>query len=145
MDEFRHSNIKKEKIERLQQAIFYCYDENNNKLPVGLINSFVIDESYNIWFNITRFPLTHKLYETCDAELSFHKKGESYHLNISGFATITDAATMLIKFDITNIECLGEIGWNEDDGLQAKFLSFFKSIISPYTYARNFRLESNSN
>jgi len=31
----------KESIERLEQAIFFCYDEFNNKLPVGLIKSFV--------------------------------------------------------------------------------------------------------
>ncbi len=139
MDDDQLNHFYKDSIQRLQHALFFCYDENNNKWPVSLVSTFVIDDSYNIWFNVIRPPLTYKLYNICNAELSFYKKGETYHLKITGFATVADAETMLIKFNIDNIECMGELQKEETD-LQGRFLAFFRNIINPDYYSRNFRL-----
>jgi len=97
------------------------------------------DEDQNILFNVKWFPNPETVFNSFDSELWFYKKGESYHLNLTGIANITIADKVLVKFSITHIECLGTLP-EEDTSLHSRFMSFIKNILNFENAAKNFRL-----
>ncbi|BAV09915.1 hypothetical protein SAMN05421788_1011348 [Filimonas lacunae] len=98
----------REKIAALDQAIFYVYDDNGSKQPISLITHFDFDENGTLFFCCSRLPLTVANWNTFDAELQFHKKGMSYTLQLSGIATVEDAATRLVYFKALDIQHHGD-------------------------------------
>lgn len=99
----------RETIAALDQAIFYVYDDQGNRQPIGLISHFTFEESGKLYFCTTRLPLTAANWESFDAELQFHKKGLTTHLLLSGVAKIEDSATRFICFHATDALLQGDV------------------------------------
>jgi hypothetical protein len=114
-------------VHKLSQAIFYCYNESSERLPVGMVNGFTFKNNYTLSFRITYFPPTEQLWNVFAAELHFYKKGFPFSVVLYGVAIISDAENNLVQFTIQNAEYFGfEDEWTDKD--------FLSSLFKPYIY-----------
>jgi len=114
-------------VHKLSQAIFYCYKESSERLPVGMINGFTFKNECTLSFRITYFPPAERIWDVFAAELHFYKKGIPFSAVLYGVATISDPKNNLVQFTIQNAEYFGF----EDELTDKDFLS---SLFKPYVY-----------
>src|SRR5438046_2997344 len=114
-------------VHKLSQAIFYCYNESSERLPVGIVNGFAFKNDYTLSFRVIYFPLTEQLGNVFAAELHFYKKSLPFSVVLYGVAIIGDTKNNLVQFTIQNAEYFRfEDEWTDKD-----FLSF---LFKPYIY-----------
>lgn len=95
-----------EKIEEINDAIFYCHSNSPLKINNTIIHTFKVDECGNITFFINR---PQQLISQFDREfpvgLNYFKKGKNYFLNIFGKARIIhDPEELAYQTDLTTEE-----------------------------------------
>jgi hypothetical protein len=126
-------------VHKLSQAIFYCYNESSERLPVSMVNGFTFKNNCTLSFGITYFPPTEQIWNVFAAELHFYKKGIPFSGVLTGVAIISDVKNNLVQFTIQNAEYFGF----EDEMTDKDFLSsFFKPYI--YFYRKSSELLSHS-
>jgi hypothetical protein len=114
-------------VRKLSQAIFYCYNESSERLPVGMVNRFSVKNDCTLSFRITYFPPTEQLWKVFAAELHFYKKGFPFSVVLSGVAIISDVKNNLVQFTIQRAEYFGfDDEWTDKD--------FLSSLFKPYIY-----------
>jgi hypothetical protein len=114
-------------VHKLSQAIFYCYNESSQRLPVGMVNGFTFKNNSMLSFSVTYFPPTEQVWNIFAGELHFYKKGTPFSVILYGVAIISDTENNLVQFSIQNAEYFGF----EDEGTDKDFLS---SLFKPYVY-----------
>src|SRR5215471_1824675 len=114
-------------VHKLNQAIFYCYNESSERLPVGMINGFSFRNDYTLSFCTSYFPPTEEVWNVFAAELHFYKKGIPFSVVLYGVAIINDVKNNLVQFSIQNAEYFGF----ENEATDKDFLS---SLFKPYIY-----------
>jgi len=114
-------------VHQLSQAIFYCYNESSERLPVGMVNGFTFKNDCTLSFHITYFPPTEQLWNVFAAELHFYKKGFPFSVVLYGVAIISDVFNNRVQFSIQNAEYFGL-----DDEMTDK--DFLSSLFKPYIY-----------
>ena len=114
-------------VHKLSQAIFYCYNESSERLPVDMVNGFTFKNNCTLSFRVTYFPPTEQLWNVFAGELYFYKKGSPFSVVLYGVAIISDAENNLIQFTIQNAEYFGfDDEWTDKD--------FLSSLFKPYIY-----------
>ena len=81
----------REKIYHVRSAIMYSMSNDLVKLPNNIVTALRVDNEGNLWFSCSR-PAEYV--EHCEksfpARLHFHRKGASFHIEVSGKATIVN-------------------------------------------------------
>src|SRR4051812_24286312 len=114
-------------VHKLSQAIFYCYNESSERLPVGMVNGFTFKNNCTLSFRITYSPPTEQLWDVFAGELHFYKKGFPFSVVLYGVAIISDAENNLVQFTIKNVEYFAFVDeWTNKD--------FLSSLFKPYIY-----------
>ena len=113
-----------EMVSKLNQAIFYCYNESSERLPVNIVHDFNFKNNKTVCFTINYFPLTEKIWDVFAAELHFYKKGMPFSVVLHGIAIVSDVENSLVEFNIQNAEY-----FEQGDVADNHFLS---SLIRPY-------------
>jgi general stress protein 26 len=87
----KHIQFLREKIQDLENALFYNYSTSVLKLPVSIVRIRDVDEVGQVWFYINRPSqgLEHFEHEF-PAQLQFYKKGRSHRMQVHGKAIIVD-------------------------------------------------------
>lgn len=113
-----------EMVSKLNQALFYCYNESSERLPVNIVRDFNFKDEKTVCFTINYFPLTEKIWDVFAAELHFYKKGMPFSVVLHGIAIISDVNNSLVEFNIQNTEYFeqGDISDNH----------FLSSLFKPY-------------
>lgn len=113
-----------EMVSKVNQAIFFCYNESSERLPVSIVNDFLFIDEKTLTFNVSFFPMTEKIWDVFAAELFFYKKGFSYSLILHGVAVVSDPASNLIRFNIQHPEYFMQAEVNDNN--------FLTSLVKPY-------------
>ena len=104
----------REKIYEIKSAVMYSMSEGVVRLPNSIVSVVKVDDEGQLWFLCT--PPARRLGASeCvfPARLLFYRKGKSFHVEVSGRATIinnefesnkTSDNPLLIKMDMTNVE-----------------------------------------
>ncbi len=116
-----------EMVHKLNQAIFYCYNESSERLPVGMVRDFTFKNNNTLCFDVTYFPPTEQMWNVFAAELHFYKKGIPFSIVLHGVAIISNAEYNFVQFSIQNAVYFGV----EDDETDTDFLSY---LVKPYIY-----------
>ncbi len=90
----------REKILQLNQGVLFCFNEDSEKMPVGVINGFVFEDHQTMHFSSDFFPITEEAWNVFAAELHCHKKGEPFSFVLHGIASVNDADSYSISFTI---------------------------------------------
>lgn len=116
-----------EKVQQMQQAIFYCYDASSKRLPVSIISNFNFKDDQTLLFATRYFPVTETAWNSFAAELHFHKKGLAESVILHGVAVIDHKSQGNVLFSIHHAEYAGEQTESADKGL-------LSSLFKPYIY-----------
>ena len=87
----KHIHFLKEKMQDLENALFFNYSSSVLKLPVSVVKVQDVDEVGQVWFYINRPSqgLEHFEHEF-PAHLQFYKKGKKHRMQVYGKAIIVD-------------------------------------------------------
>lgn len=113
-----------EMVSKLNQAIFYCYNESSERLPVNIVRGFNFKNEKTLCFTINYFPLTEKIWDVFAAELHFYKKGMPFSVVLHGIAVVSDVQNSIVEFNIQNVEY-----FEQGDIADNHFLSY---LLKPY-------------
>jgi len=92
----KHLLFLKEKIQDLENALFYNFSTAVLKLPVCVVKILEVDELGQLWFSVNRPSqcLEHFEHEF-PAQLQFYRKGKQHRLKTHGKAIIVDDPEVL--------------------------------------------------
>lgn len=110
----------REKIYEVRSAVMYSMSNGLVRLPNNIVTVVKVDDDGNLWFLCT--PPAFRI-EECEcvfpARLHFYKKGKTFHVEVSGKATIVNNefnmegynqetrqvdTPILIKMSMTNVQ-----------------------------------------
>ena len=63
-----------DKISRFDNAVFYCINENGQRMPVGVVSKFSFSGDNILEFTLSNFPVLEQSWNVFAAELHFYKK-----------------------------------------------------------------------
>ena len=116
-----------ERVKQLDQAIFYCYNESSQRLPVSSrLNGFLFRDEKALIFNTNYFPVTENAWNVFAAELHFYKKGIPGSLILHGIAVIDNMESGSVQFNIQHAEYFDYPGFKND--------TLLSLLLKPYTY-----------
>lgn len=116
-----------ERVKQLDQAIFYCYNESSQRLPVSSrLNGFFFLDDKTLIFYTTHFPIIENTWNVFAAELHFYKKGIANSLILHGIAVIDSVESGCVQFNIQHAEYFEYPGLKND--------SLLSILLKPYTY-----------
>jgi hypothetical protein len=115
-----------EMVSKLNQGIFYCYNESSVRLPVSMVRDLKFKDEKTLCFSVTYFPLTEQVWNVFASELHLYKKGISYSVILTGVSVVNSLEKNLVEFNIQHAEYF-EQGEIEDNG-------FLNSLFKPYIY-----------
>lgn len=116
-----------ERVKQLDQAIFYCYNESSQRLPVSSrLNGFFFRDEKTLIFNTNYFPVTENAWNVFAAELHFYKKGIPGSLILHGIAVIDNMESGSVQFNIQHAEYFDYPGFKND--------TLLSLLLKPYTY-----------
>ena len=79
----------REKIYHVRSAIMYSMSNDLVRLPNNIVTALRVDNEGNLWFTCSRpSGYVDQCEKTFPARLHFHRKGASFHIEVSGKATI---------------------------------------------------------
>lgn len=111
-----------DKVANLNQAVFYCYNEGNEKLPVSISTGFTFKDNDTLQFSTQYVPLTEQGWNVYAAELYFFRKGIPYSLTLHGVAVISSGQPAMIEFRIQDATYFSQHEAYQEKGfLQALF------------------------
>lgn len=116
-----------ERVQQLNQAMFYCYNESSDRLPVSRVVGFTFGDDKTLHFKTNYFPVTENAWNVFAAELHFYKKGIQQSLVLHGVAVIDLANDGLVQFSIKDASYFQQYASQKDKGL-------FSSLFKPYIY-----------
>jgi len=104
----------REKIYEIKSAVMYSMSEGVVRLPNNIVSVVKVDDDGQVWFVCTA-PNRQMEASECvfPARLHFYRKGKSFHIQVSGQATIINQefsenqavdSPLLIKMRMTNVE-----------------------------------------
>ena len=104
----------REKIYEIKSAVMYSMSEGVVRLPNNIVSVVKVDDDGQLWF-VCSAPNRCMDASECifPARLHFYRKGKSFHVQVSGQATIinqefaenqTVDKPLLIKMQMTNVE-----------------------------------------
>ena len=118
-----------EKILQLNQGVLFCYNEDSEKIPVGVISGFIFDDPQALHFSSDFFPVTEEAWDVFAAELHCYKKGLPYSFVLHGIASVHDAASYLIRFTIMQTDFFEVKTSKTGNGFEPLSL-----LLKPYKY-----------
>ena len=74
-----------ERVQQLNQAIFYCYNESSERLPVSRVSDFTFEDDTTVSFNTNYFPVTENDMERFCSRITFLQKGRKKQFNTSWY------------------------------------------------------------
>ena len=96
-----------DKISRFDHSIFYCINENGHRMPVGVVNKFLLSGENIIEFSVSNFPVLEQSWNVFAAELHFYKKGLPFNMTLHGTAWFVSPDELAVQFKILHTECFG--------------------------------------
>ncbi len=119
-----------EKLLQINQAMFYCYNEQSEKIPVCLVNRFSFDGNYTLVFATKNFPSDAVNWESFAGEMHFYKKGVPYSFVLHGVVRLTaDMEEGNVHFTISQIDYFERPGVKDAD-----FNGMLSVLLKPYRY-----------
>ena len=115
-----------EKVQQLNQAIFYCYNESSERMPVSRVSGFTFKDDGTLHFNTNYFPVTGDAWNIYAAELHFYRKGATGSLILYGVAAVDPEQSGFIQF------CIKDATYFEYPSISDK--SFLSSLFKPYIH-----------
>ncbi len=101
----RENNL--DKISRFDNGVFYCINENGQRMPVGVVNKFSFSGENILEFSVSNFPVLEQSWNVFAAELHFYKKGLYFNMNLHGTAWFVSTDEFTVQFKILHTECFG--------------------------------------
>jgi general stress protein 26 len=93
-----------EKIQELQNALFFAELNSLLTIPTHVITAEVVDDAAQIWFVVPSTSRSaHEFDKEFSAKLDFFKKGKDFYLKVKGIATIVTDEKEMIGFDSKEI------------------------------------------
>lgn len=99
-----------EKARQIQQAMFYCFDDNSNKIPVGLVNPAEFPDDNTIEFSVSYFPVIDIQWNLFSAELQFYKKEFPFSLILHGVASFSNKGSAMVCFTLQRADYFEKAG-----------------------------------
>jgi hypothetical protein len=93
-----------EMVPKLNQGIFFCFNESSERLPVSMVKGFSFNDHNTLTFSINYFPLTEQIWNVFAAEMHLYKKGIPFSIVLHGIAMISDVQNSLVQFTIQKAE-----------------------------------------
>ncbi len=128
-----HRNSAPEHVEKLlqiNQAMFYCFNEMSEKIPVCLVNLFSFDGAYTLNFSTKNFPADAVNWESFAGEMHFYKKGVPYSFVLHGVIRLSaDSEENNVHFTISQIDYFEQPGVKAAD-----FNGMLSVLLWPYRY-----------
>ncbi len=112
---------------QLGQAMFYCYNESSERLPVSRLSGFTFEDEQTLFFHTDYFPVTDNNWNVFAAELHFYKKGMPNSLILHGIAAIDNLENGHVQFSIKQAEYF-------ENPLLRTDKSLLSSLVRPYIY-----------
>ncbi len=112
---------------QLGQAMFYCYNESSERLPVSRLTGFTFLDEQTLFFQTDYFPVTDNNWNVFAAELHFYKKGMPYSFVLHGIAAIDGLENGRVQFSIKQAEYF-------ENPLLRPDKSLLSSLARPYIY-----------
>lgn len=112
----------------LQQAMFYCFNDASERIPVGRIEAFNFIDDNTIQLSTNYFPVTEKSWNVFAAELHFYKKGMPESLQLHGIAIFENMAEGKVQFNVKNAAYFVNSKQVKPDQ------SFIATLLKPYLY-----------
>ena len=112
---------------QLGQAMFYCYNDSCERLPVSRICGFTFKDEHTLLFSTGYFPVTDNNWNVFAAELHFYKKGMPNSLILNGTAAIDNVEIGSVTFSIKQAEYF-------ENPLQRPEKGLLSSLVRPYIY-----------
>ena len=106
MEQYLRENTSA-KISRFDNAVFYCINENSNKMPVGVVSNFSFSGENILEFTLSNFPVLEQSWNVFAAELHFYKKGLSFNMNMHGTSWFINPNELTVQFKILHTEFFG--------------------------------------
>ena len=104
-----------ERVKQLNQAIFYCYNESSQRLPVSRISGFTFNGDTTLHFKTNYFPVTESAWNVFAAELHFYKKGIPQSLVLHGVAVIDLVNDGFVQFSIKDVSYFEQYASQKDN------------------------------
>jgi len=87
----KHIQFLRDKINDLENALFYNYSTSVLKLPVSVVRILDVDELGQVWFYVNRPSQSLEHFEhEFPSQLQFYKKGKHHRIQLNGKAMIVD-------------------------------------------------------
>ena len=118
-----------DKVIKMDQALFYFYNEINEKLPVSILRGFIFKDENTLQFKTNFFPVTELAWNVVAAELDFFRKGIPYSLKMQGVAIINFTDQSIVEFHIKEVEYFDQPRAYNEKGI---LISLFKPYMSLY-------------
>lgn len=117
-----------DKVLKLNQAIFYCYNASSQRVAVGMVNNFTFPADNVLCFTTNYFPVTEMNWHSFAAELHFYKKDFPESFVLHGVAVIEHTHTNTVMFTI----CDAAFSGTEINSEKSLFSTIYKSYITLY-------------
>ena len=95
------------KVQELNQAVFYCYNSSAQRIPVGMVHDFTFTDSDTVLFYTNYFPVVEMQWNSFAAELHFYKKGTTESVTLHGIGIIESGTSGTVLFSIQHVEYAG--------------------------------------
>ena len=124
-----------ENITRFDHAVFYCFNQSSERLPVGVVRNVSVLPDNRLEFSLTHFPVLENMWNVFGSELYFYKKGISFNLTVHGTAWFVNSDDLTVQFKVVYVESAGypEVKEYSLQETLAEFFSntslFFKRMI----------------
>ena len=136
MEQLNHpENTLHANIQQIGQAVFYCFNESSQKIPVSIVHDADFVSNDIIEFSVSRIPLTAHDWNIFAGELYFYRKGIPFSYKLHGITYIKSMHPLKMQFKIMQTEYTGQEQLHHFSLKEAvtEFLSttglFFKKVL----------------
>lgn len=98
--ELQEKLLQQNRIMQINQGVLFCYNEDAEKMPVGVINNFIFDDLKTLHFSSDFFPVTEEAWDVFAAELHCYRKGLPFSFVLHGIVSVRYHEPYLIRFTI---------------------------------------------
>jgi len=93
-----------DKVLKLNQAIFYCYNASSERVAVGMIKDFTFRDNTSLCFTTKYFPVTEMNWNSFAGELYFYNKDTHEKFVLHGIAVVEHQHTNTVMFTVISSE-----------------------------------------
>ena len=96
-----------DKIQRFDNAVFYCINSSSERIPVGIVRNFSVLPDDRLEFSLSHFPVLESSWNVFAAELHCYKKGLPFNMDLFGTAWFVNQNELTVQFKLAYSKTFG--------------------------------------